>query len=319
MFRGIQFIRPDTRIDFMRPRRVFFALSAVMLVGSILLVALKGLNFGIDFAGGILMEVRTEAPADLAEMRSKLSDLGLGEVSLQEFGGPRDVLIRLQRQEGDEAAQVRAIEVVKETLGENVEYRRTEFVGPTVGAELVRDAVIAIELAMIGIMIYIWFRFEWQFAINAIIALFHDVITTVGLYSLLGLEFNLTSVAAILTVAGYSINDTVVVYDRVREELRRYKTMPLPDLINLAVNKTLSRTIMTGGSVLLVLIVLYFFGGETLSGFSLALIWGVLIGTYSTICVAGPMLIFFHLRRRGDTAPAKATGAAAADSPGPGD
>ena len=319
MYRGIQFIPPDTRIDFMRPRRAFFALSAVMVVGSILLVVFKGLSFGIDFAGGILMEVRTEAPADLAEMRTQLSDLGLGEVSLQEFGGPRDVLIRLQRQEGDEAAQVRAIEVVKEALGENVEYRRTEFVGPTVGAELVRDAVIAIVLAMIGIMVYIWFRFEWQFAVNAIIALFHDVITTVGLYSLLGLEFNLTSVAAVLTVAGYSINDTVVVYDRVREELRRYKTMPLRDLINLAVNKTLSRTIMTGGSVLLVLIVRSFFGGETLSGCSLALIWGVLIGTFSTICVAAPLLLYFNLRRRGDVAPAKATGAAAADSPGPGD
>ncbi|WP_119458783.1 protein translocase subunit SecF [Rhodospirillaceae bacterium SYSU D60014] len=317
MFRGIQFIRPDTRINFMRPRRTFILLSLIMMLGSIGLVAFKGLNFGIDFEGGILMEVRTPGTADLTEMRDALADLGLGEVALQEFGSPDDVLIRIQRQEGDEAAQVRAIAQVKEALGEGYEYRRTEFVGPTVGAELVRDAITAIVLAIIGIMIYIWFRFEWQFAVNAIIALFHDVITTVGLFALLGLEFNLTSVAAVLTVAGYSINDTVVVYDRVREELRRYKTMPLPDLINLAINKTLSRTIMTGGSVLLVLIVLYVFGGDVLGGFSLALIWGVLIGTYSTVFVAAPMLIYFNLRP--SRSAKESTARPAADPAGSGD
>ena len=317
MFRGIQFIRPDTRIDFMRPRRISILLSLILIIGSLALVAFKGLNFGIDFDGGILIEVRAPEAANLTEMRDALGGLDVGEVALQEFGSPSDVLIRIQRQEGDEAAQARAIAQVKEALGDGYEYRRTEFVGPTVGAELVRDAITAIVLAIIGIMIYIWFRFEWQFAINAIIALFHDVITTVGLFALLGLEFNLTSVAAVLTVAGYSINDTVVVYDRVREELRRYKTMPLPDLINLAVNRTLSRTIMTGGSVLLVLIVLYFYGGDVLGGFSLALIWGVLVGTYSTIFIAAPMLIYFNLRPSGSTK--QAATRPAADPAGSGD
>lgn len=302
MFRGIHIIPHDTRIDFMRFHRIAFALSVAMVVGSILLIAFKGLNFGVDFAGGILIEVRTEGPADLGEMRDELSDLDVGEVALQEFGAADTVLIRLQRQEGDERAQTAAIEKVKAALGPEVEFRRQEFVGPKVGEELIRDAILASVLAMLGIMAYVWFRYEWQFAVNCIAAIFHDCITTVGLFALLGLQFDLTIVAAVLTIAGFSVNDTVVIYDRIREELRRYKKMPLPELINLSINRTLSRTIMTSGLAFLAVLAILLFGGEVLRGFSVAMTWGVVIGTYSTICVASPMLIYMNLRRAPEAA-----------------
>ena len=316
MLRGFTIIPKDTRIDFMRFRFLAFLLSAVMIVGSIGLIAFKGLNFGIDFAGGILMEVQTEGPADLAAMRTELSNIGLGEVALQEFGAPDTVLIRVQRQEGGEAEQASAVAQVKGALGDQVQYRRTEFVGPKVGEELIRDAVLAVVLAMIGIAVYIWFRYEWHFGANAIVAVFHDVITTIGLFSLLGLDFNLATVAAVLTVAGYSVNDTVVVYDRIREELRRYKKMPLEDLINLALNRTLSRTVMTSGLTLLSVMALLLFGGEVLRGFSVALMWGIIIGTYSTIFVATPLLIYTNLRRGTETKGADdAKGESVAGSP----
>jgi preprotein translocase SecF subunit len=302
MFRGLHIIPHDTRIDFMRFHRIAFAFSVAMVVGSILLIAFKGLNFGVDFAGGILMEVRTEGPADLASMRNQISDLGVGEVALQEFGTPDTVLVRLQKQEGDEKAQIVAIDKVKAALGSGVEFRRTEFVGPKVGAELIQDAVLASVLAMLGIMAYVWFRYEWQFAVNCIVAIFHDCITTVGLFALLGMQFDLTIVAAVLTIAGFSVNDTVVIYDRIREELRRYKKMPLADLLNLSINRTLSRTIMTSGLAFLSVLSILLFGGEVLRGFSVAMTWGIVIGTYSTICVATPMLIYMNLRRHADAA-----------------
>ncbi len=311
MIRPLHLVPPDTRIDFMRYHMITFALSMILVVGSILLIAIKGFNFGIDFSGGIMMDVRTQGPADLAAMRSALSKLGLGEVALQEFGSPDSVLIRVQRQEGDEAAQVRAINRVKEALGPQVEYRRTEFVGPKVGRELVEDAIIAFVLAMVGIMAYIWFRYEWQFGINALAALFHDCITTLGLFALLGLEFNLTTVAAVLTIAGYSVNDTVVIYDRIRYELRRYKKMPLAGLINMSINRTLSRTAMTSGLTLLAVLALYFFGGEVIRGFNFAMIWGIVIGSYSTIFVATPMLLYMNLRRGAESEPAKEIAAGA--------
>ncbi len=297
MFRPINLVPPNTRIDFMRIHKICFAISVVLVIGSILLIFTKGLNFGIDFRGGILMEVRSEGPADLASMRSTLSALNLGEVALQEFGAVESVLIRIQRQEGDEKAQEAAIGHVREALGTGYEYRRTEFVGPKVGGELVETATYAVILALAGIAAYIWFRYEWQFGINAIIATFHDCLTTVGLFALLGLDFNLTTVAAVLTIAGYSVNDTVVVYDRIRDEMRKYKKLPMRDLINQAINRTLSRTTVTSGLTLLSVLALYFFGGEVLRGFSLAMIWGIFIGTYSTVFVATPMLIYMNLRR----------------------
>lgn len=295
--RHLRLIPSDTKIRFVERRKFFFILSALMMAASVALFVVKGLNYGIDFKGGILLDVRTEGPADLAGLRQSLSGLGLGEISLQEFGAPDDVLIRLQKQEGGEEAQQAAVSKVKEALGPNVEYRRTEFVGPKVSEELFWDGVYAVSAAIFAILVYIWFRFEWQFGLAAVIALVHDVLSTIGIFSLLGLEFNLSTVAAVLTIAGYSINDTVVVFDRVRENLRKYKKMSLADLLNLSVNQMLSRTVMTSVTTLLALGSLYVLGGEVIRGFSFGMIWGVIIGTYSSICLAVPLLMYLNVRR----------------------
>ncbi len=296
-FFPLRLVPPDTKIDFIGKRPFAFAFSLVLVALSVGFYFGKGLNYGIDFRGGILMEVRTPGPADLQQMRVDLSGLRLGEVALQEFGAPTDVLIRVERQPGGEKAQMRAVEVVKEALGATVSsYRRVEFVGPKVGGELIRAGTIAVVLSILAIMIYVWFRFEWQFSIGAVVALIHDVITTIGIFSFLGLEFNLATVAAILTIAGYSINDTVVVFDRIRENLRKYKTMEVEQLLNLSVNNTLSRTVLTSVTTLLALVAIYYFGGAVISDFSFALIWGVLIGTYSSIWIASPVLLFLNIR-----------------------
>ncbi len=295
--RGLRLVPENTSIPFIAWRKVFFAFSIAMVAAAIVLFAVRGLNYGIDFRGGVLLDVRTDGPADLASMRSTLSGLGLGEVALQEFGAPDTVLIRLQEQDGGEAAQQAAVSAVKEVLGPNVEYRRTEFVGPKVSDELFRDGLYAVAAAMFAMLVYIWFRFEWQFGLAAVVALVHDVVSTIGLFALLGLEFNLSTVAAMLTIAGYSINDTVVVFDRVRENLRRYKTLDLAEVFNLSINATLSRTTMTSMTTLLALFALYILGGEVIKGFSLAMIWGVVIGTYSSICVAVPLLLYLNVRR----------------------
>jgi preprotein translocase SecF subunit len=282
---------------------------------SIGLVVVRGINFGVDFRGGILIEARTHGPADLGDLRSRLNALGLGEVGLQQFGAPTDVLINFGEQPGGEKGQLATIDKVKGALGDTVsEYRRIEIVGPKVGAELVRDGIIATALAMAAIAAYVWFRFEWQFGVSALISLVHDVVTTLGLFSLFQLEFNLPTLAAVLTIAGYSINDTVVIFDRVREDLRKYKKMPLTDLLNHAVNGTLSRTVLTGTTVLLALIALVTFGGEVIRGFSIAMIWGVLAGTYSSFGVAVPLLIYFGLKQ-GSQREASASAAEAAARP----
>ncbi|MDP6257721.1 MAG: protein translocase subunit SecF [Rhodospirillales bacterium] len=288
-------IKPN--LEFIGKRTIFFAFSVLLILASLSLFVARDLNYGIDFQGGILIEVRVDKPGKLGEMRQQLSNLGLGEISLQEFGAPTDILIRVQKQEGGEKAQQTAIDKVKQALGPGVEYRRTEFVGPKVSEELFRDGVLAVVLAMIGILIYIWFRFEWQFGLGAIIALTHDVLSTIGIFALTGIEFNLSTVAAILTIAGYSINDTVVVYDRVRENLRKYKTLSLPELLNNSINETLSRTVMTSVTTLLALLSLYILGGEVIRGFSFAMIWGVVIGTYSSICLAVPLLLYLNVNR----------------------
>ena len=294
----LQLVPAGTNIQFIARRVAFFIFSVVLIAAALGLFGVRGLNYGIDFQGGIMIDVKTQGPADIASMRSTLSDLGLGEVALQEFGAPDDVLIRLQKQPGGDDAQQVAVEKVKLALGSEVEYRRTEFVGPKVSEELFLDGVYAVCGAMFAILLYIWFRFEWQFGIGAVVALVHDVISTIGVFALLGMEFNLSTVAAILTIAGYSINDTVVVYDRVRENLRKYKTLALPDLLNRSINETLSRTVMTSLTTLLALLALYFLGGEVIRGFSFAMIWGVIIGTYSSICVAVPLLLYMKLPRR---------------------
>jgi preprotein translocase SecF subunit len=293
------------------PRRwIFFGIGLFVVLASCVSLGVKGLNFGVDFRGGILMEVRTDGPADLSDLRARVGALGLGEVTLQEFGEPTDVLINIERQQGDEAEQVAAVERVKEAIGDKVvDYRRVEFVGPKVGEELKEAGLLATVLALAAIAAYVWFRFEWQYAAGALLALLHDVIGTIGFFSLTGLEFNLASVAAVLTVAGYSINDTVVIADRVRENLRRYKKAPLPEVLNRSINETLSRTIITGLTTLIALIALSLFGGEVIRGFSLALVWGVVIGTYSSIGIAVPLLLYTGVRRT-EVAAKEATGEA---------
>lgn len=306
-----------TKYDFIHHRLIAFGFTAFLILGSLTSIAVKGFNFGIDFAGGILIEAQSiTGQADLQVMRHNLGSLGLGEVSLQEFGTTgRDVMIRVQRQDGDEKNQMTALAKVKETLGEGFSYRRVEIVGPKVGGELVRDGVMAVLLSLVAIALYVWFRFEWQFGVGALISTFHDVITTFGLFSITGMEFNLTTVAAILTIAGYSVNDTVVEYDRVRENLRKYKTMSLYDLLNLSINETLARTILTVSTVFVTVLALLFFGGDVLHGFSVAMLWGLIIGTYSSVYVAMPMLVYFNLRTGKDRIEDEAKAAEAEQAP----
>lgn len=294
----LSIVPANTNFDFVGRRKLAYPLSALLIILSIGVFLAQGLNFGIDFRGGILIEIKTEGPANIAELRDTVGGLGLGEVQVQEFGAPDDVLIRVQQQDGAEAEQLQAINILKDALGDQVsEYRRTEFVGPTVGAELISSAIWAVVLAIGAILIYIWFRFEWQFGVGAVVALTHDVVTTIGLFAVTQLEFNLATVAAILTIAGYSINDTVVIYDRVREELRRYKKLDMAALLNLAANRTLSRTFMTSVTTLIALIALAIFGGTIIRDFAYAMIWGVIIGTYSSVFVAVPVLLALNLNR----------------------
>lgn len=284
-------------LQFMAIRRYVFAVAVVASVASMGGLAVLGLNLGIDFKGGSIIEVKArEGAADLSDIREKLSNLNLGEIQAQGFGTDQDVLIRVQAQEGGENAEQSAITLVRGELEQDYEFRRVEVVGPAVSGELTVTSTIGIVVALLAIMVYIWVRFEWQFAIGAIIATIHDVILTVGLFVFTGIEFNLTSIAAVLTVLGYSLNDTVVVYDRVRENLRRYKKMPLPVLIDLSLNQTLSRTILTGLTTMLALLALYLFGGEVIRSFTFAMLFGVAIGVFSSIYIAGPVLIAFKLR-----------------------
>ncbi|MDB5408111.1 MAG: secF [Rhodospirillales bacterium] len=296
--RPLVVFRKTPKIDFMRYHLLGFAFSALLTVISVVAFFTMGLNYGIDFKGGVLIEARsTGGPADLGQLRSKIDALHLGENSLQGFGTPNDVLIRLARQPGGDAGQEVAVKTLRDALGSSIEFRRVEVVGPKVGEELVQAGLIATVLALLAIAAYVWFRFEWQFGVGAMISTAHDVVTTVGLFSLLQLEFNLTTLAAILTVAGYSINDTVVIYDRVRETLRKFKTMDFSTLINLSLNETLSRTILTVSTVALAVLSLLIFGGEVLRGFSIAMLWGIVIGTYSSLFIAAPLLYYIRPKR----------------------
>ncbi len=303
----IQLLRiiPDgTKIPFMDWRKIAITISTIAIIGSLGLFFIQGLNLGIDFKGGSAIEVQAKnGDADIAEIRSRLSGLNLGDVSVQGFGTPKDVLIRIEEQPGGDSAQQEAVKAVYQALGEtDYEIRRTESVGPTVSGELAVAGAIAVFSALGAVLVYIWFRFEWQFAIGAIIALFHDVILTIGLYSLAGLEFNLSSIAAILTIVGYSLNDTVVVYDRVREKLRKYKKMEIKQLLNFAINMTLSRTVLTSITTLIALLSLVIFGGEVIRGFTISMTWGVLVGTYSSIFIAAPVLLYLKVKSREDIA-----------------
>lgn len=314
----LRLVPAKTNVGFMAHRVKAFVLSAVLFAASIGLFLAADLNYGIDFEGGILIEVGTPEPADLGRMRGALSGLDLGEVALQEFGRDTEVLVRVERQPGDSTAQQRAVAAVKEALAAEIpgelSYRRVEFVGPKVSAELVRAGTLASILAVVAMLVYIWFRFEWQFAVGAVLALVHDVVLTIGIFALTRLEFNLSIIAAILTIVGYSVNDTVVVYDRIRENLRKYRRLPLVELLNVSINDTLSRTTMTSATTLIALLTLFFFGGAVIKGFTFAMIWGVVVGTYSSIFVAAPLLLYIGLRRDVPEAEPGDGGEAAADA-----
>lgn len=289
---------PDgTNYPFVQWSRYGYILSGILCILSIWLFAVQGLNYGIDFKGGSVLTIRTQGPANIDDIRGKLSGLGLGDVEVQEFGGPSDVLIRLEAQSGGEAAELEAQAKVKEILGSSVEYRSTETVGAKVSGELTEQAILAVLIAMVGVLIYLWARFEWQYAVGAVISLLHDVLLSIGLFSLIGLEFNLTIIAAILTIIGYSLNDTVVNFDRVREFMRKYKSMNFADLLDFSINSVLPRTLLTSVCTLIALGSLYIFGGEVIRGFAFAMIWGVFVGTYSSVFVAVPILMILGLSR----------------------
>jgi len=374
MWKPLRLVPIKTNFDFLGKRVIALVLSTGINVASLILVFTVGFNFGIDFLGGIAIEARsTKGVADLAAIRATTATLGVGEVTLQEFGNAETVLVRVQRQDAGpvcvanagkllgtamgagwglkpatgglggelevtapqplnderrvavaraiavndgqvargagattrvlmtpeqqaEWCQQVAIRLVTASLGASYDIRRTETVGPKIGAELMRTGIIAVVLTMIGIAAYVWFRYEWQFAVGALVALTHDVLTTVGFFVITQLEFNLTALAALLTIAGYSVNDTVVVFDRVRENMRRYKKMSLVDMLNVSVNETMSRTIMTSGTVFFAMVALALFGGPVLHSFSYAMLWGVIVGTYSSIWVANASLVYLNLR-----------------------
>lgn len=309
--KGFRILPEGTHLPFMKFRHAGAAISVGGAVVSIILFAMMGLNYSIDFKGGTLLEITTQGPADLAKIRSVGNGLGLGSVSVQEFGNPEDVLIKIEAQPGGDEAQQAALAKAKsgfsEQLGAGISFQRSEVVGPTVGKELVRNGLIALGIAIGLMMIYVWFRFEWQFGLGAVLALFHDVFLTIGIFALFRIEFGLSIIAAILTIIGYSMNDTVVIYDRVRENLRKYKKMDLLELIDLSLNETLSRTVMTAVTTLLALFALYIFGGEVIRNFVFAMIWGVFVGTYSSVFIAGPFIVLTNIKRDwSGVAPAKA-------------
>jgi len=290
----LRIVPDDTKFDFMRFRRISFPVSALLSIVAIFLFFHPGLNLGIDFIGGTLIELQTKSgPADLAKMRATLTSLSLGDVQLQQFGTPDNVLIRVAQQPGGEGAQQAAVEKVKGALGQDIEYRRIEVVGPRVSSELLSYGTIGIIVAILSILIYLWFRFEWQFALGAMIANVHDLVLTLGFMSLMQVDFDLTSIAALLTILGYSLNDTVVIYDRIREMLRRYKKLPMTDLLNVSINSTLSRSIITHLTVTLALLALFLFGGHAIHGFVTTMMFGVvLVGTYTSVFIASPILIY---------------------------
>jgi preprotein translocase subunit SecF len=313
----LRLVPDDTKFDFMRFRRISFPSSAVLSIIAILLFFFHGLNFGIDFIGGTLIEARTTSgPADLAKMRTTLDGLGLGDIQLQQFGSPDTVLIRVAEQPGGDEAQQVAKNKVRAALGNDVEIRREEVVGPRVSTELLAQSTIGLMIAIVAILIYLWFRFEWQFALGAMIANVHDLVLTIGFMSLMQIDFDLSSIAALLTILGYSLNDTVVIYDRIREMLRRYKRMSMPDLLNISVNSTLSRSIITHVTVTLALLALLLFGGHAIHSFVQTMLFGVvLVGTYTSVFIAAPILIYLGVgttRTAVEEAPARTAAETAA-------
>ncbi len=297
-FKGFDFFPHNMRLPFMKYKGLALGLSILAMLLSLGLFVTKGLNYGVDFKGGTMLEIKSNSgPADVSALRDKLGSLGLGSVQIQEFGDPETVLIRLEEQPGGELAQQAALKKVQEEVGSSYTQRRVEVVGPAVSSELRMTGFIAVVAGLLAISLYVWFRFDWQFALGVVISLAHDVLVTVGIFSFFQLEFDLSTVAALLTILGYSVNDSVVVSDRIRENLRKFKKMDLNELLNLSINETLSRTILTGVTAIAVLISLYIFGGEVIRNFNFAMLLGVVIGTYSSIFIAAPLLGYLGVRR----------------------
>jgi len=297
--RTLKLVPAKTNITFIKHRTLAMGLSIFLMIASIGVFFTHGLNFGIDFKGGTLIEASAEDAVDIAALRDRLNNMDIGEVQIQEFGKETDVLIRIAKADGavDASQDLSAVQVVRDELAQDYDIRRVEIVGPQVSAELIQTGILAVVVAICSMLIYIWFRFEWQFSVGAVLALVHDVVLTIGIFSLLQLDFNLSILAAILTIVGYSMNDTVVVYDRVRENLRKFKKLGLHELLDIAINETLSRTVMTSVTTLLALLALYVLGGEVIRGFTFAMIWGVLVGTYSSIFIASPLLMWLGVKR----------------------
>ena len=291
----LNIIPKDTNFKFMNLRKIAVIFSIFLFIISIIFLILRGLNFGIDFTGGVLIELRSQNETiNLVSLRKDLNKLNLGEIQLQTIGSDKDIAIRVQKSGGKDK-QLDSINQIKNSLSNlDIEFRRTEYVGPKVGKELIKAGITALLFSLLGILVYIWFRFELNFALGAILALLHDVFLTIGFFSIFQFEFNLATVAAVLTIAGYSINDTVVIYDRIRETMRKYKQISLEEIINLSLNGTLSRTVITSLTTLLALLALLIFGGSVISGFIIALIWGVVIGTYSSLYIASPVLMMIN-------------------------
>jgi preprotein translocase subunit SecF len=305
----LRIVPDETSFDFIRFRRISFPLSAMLSILAIVLYFTHGLNFGIDFKGGTLIEVRAKSgTAELAQMRQTIGGLGLGDFQLQQFG-PADVSIRIAQQPGGEGQQQVAVQKVHSAFGDTVEYRREEVVGPRVSGELLYKGILGMFAAIAAILCYLWFRFEWQFALGAMIANVHDIVLTLGFMSITQIDFDLTSIAALLTILGYSLNDTVVIYDRIREMLRRYKKMPMPELLNVSINATLSRSIITHVTVAMSLLALLLFGGQAIHSFTATMMFGVvLVGTYTSVFIASPILIYLGVgtaraQARGDDTP----------------
>ena len=296
--KSIRWIKKDLKINFLNIKNIATIISIVALISSIFFILFKNLNFGIDFKGGTLIEIKKEHDLTISNIRSQLSDLGLGDIQIQTFGSADVVLIRIENSSDlISNADMNSINTIKTNLESKIEIQRTEIVGPKVSSELVQKGLIAIIVAVILMLFYIWIRFEWQFSIGAIIALIHDIIITIGIFSFFQIEFNLSIIAALLTIIGYSMNDTVVVYDRIRENLRKYKSLEIYQLINQSLNETMSRTVLTSFTTLLALFSLYFLGGEVLKGFTLAMIIGVFIGTYSSIFIASQIILYLNVKR----------------------
>lgn len=293
---GLRLVPENINIDFIAKRFVFFGISTLLLIVALGMGMTRGINWGIDFKGGFMINMRMSDGMTIHSLREKFTDLKLGDVSFKEVGSGKDVMVIVEKQPGDENAQMAALARIKETLGAGVEYRSIDTVGPKASEELLGNGVIAVVLCLLAMLAYVAVRFQWRFGVCAIFSLIHDAFYVVAFYVFTNLEFNMPAILAILITIGYSINDTVVIYDRIRENLAKFKKMEIPELINLSMNETLSRTTITSGTTVLSILFLYLFGGEVIATYTLPIMVGIIVGTFSSICLSGPLLVYFDIR-----------------------